>query len=443
MFPLARPYRQILTTVLLVVTTVLPTVYVLVTAWKINRPGHLRDVEVEMSRKLGLQVSLDGILYPSPGEVICQGVVIRQEEPRRKGLTEIARARSVRLRRGDRELMVETDGLRLRGETPKLAMSQLGLILQRPSDDTFDRVSLSAPTCELDFDLDRLHFTMRDVAGVFQTDRVAPTVKASYRMVAKGANTRCELSLTRDRKTEPVRTTLAIKTMDGLPLPCQVLDVFFDSTDWLGRAARVEGALTLRQTGAKDWEADFQGDLHDIDMNTLVGRRFPSHRLSGLAHVAIKSARWGDRPGQGMGWVEASGELTTGQGTMGTDLLNALATEMSFRLPEKAARPGPGSGPKTDIDFHAMGLSFEIRPDGEIRLGGALGNEFAPDTVLARQTSALAYAPRGSANVRGLIKTLVPTNASDPVMVPLTKESRVLLCFPAPPQLPPKRIEGN
>ncbi len=64
MFPLARPYRQILTTVLLVVTTVLPTVYVLVTAWKINRPGHLRDVEVEMSRKLGLQVSLDGILYP-------------------------------------------------------------------------------------------------------------------------------------------------------------------------------------------------------------------------------------------------------------------------------------------------------------------------------------------------------------------------------------------
>ncbi len=84
----------------------------------------------------------------------------------------------------------------------------------------------------------------------------------------------------------------------------------------------VEGALTLRQTGAKDWEADFQGDLHDIDMNTLVGRRFPSHRLSGLAHVGDQVGPLGDRPGQGMGWVEASGELTTGQGSMGTDLLN-------------------------------------------------------------------------------------------------------------------------
>jgi hypothetical protein len=440
MFPLARPYRQVLATFILIVTAVLPTSYVVVTAWKISRPGHLRDVEVELSRQLGLQVSLEGIRYPCPGEVVYRGIVFRQEEPRRKGLTEIARARSVRLHRGDRELMVETDGLRLRGESPKLAMAQLGLLLQRPSDASFDRVNLSAPTCDLDFDADNLHFTLRDVAGMFQTDRVAPTVKASYRMVAKGSNTRCELTLTRDRKTEPVRTTLAIKTMDGLPLPCQVLDVFFDSADWLGQSARVEGALTLRQTGAKDWEADFQGDLHDVDLGTLVGRRFPSHRLSGLAHVAIKSARWGDRPGQGLGWVDADGEITTGHGSMGAGLLNALAAEMNFRVPDKAAKLG---GRKEDVEFHAMGLTFEIRPDGEIRLGGALGNEFAPDVVLARQTSALAYAPRGAANVRGLIKTLVPTNASDPVMVPLTRESRVLLCFPAPPQLVPKRLEGN
>jgi hypothetical protein len=156
--------------------------------------------------------------------------------------------------------------------------------------------------------------------------------------------------------------------------------------------------------------------------------------------VAIKSARWGDRPGQGLGWVDADGEITTGHGSMGAGLLNALAAEMNFRVPDKAAKLG---GRKEDVEFHAMGLTFEIRPDGEIRLGGALGNEFAPDVVLARQSSALAYAPRGAANVRGLIKTLVPTNASDPVMVPLTRESRVLLCFPAPPQLVPKRLEGN
>ena len=97
--------------------------------------------------------------------------------------------------------------------------------------------------------------------------------------------------------------------MDGLPLPARVLDPFFDSTDWLGPAAKVEGTLSLRQTGARDWEADFQGDLLDVDLAALVERRFPSHRLNGLARVAIKSARWADRPGQGFGWVEARGEL--------------------------------------------------------------------------------------------------------------------------------------
>ena len=126
--------------------------------------------------------------------------------------------------------------------------------------------------------------------------------------------------------------------MEGLPLPARVLDVFFDTADWLGPDAQVEGTLTLRQTGAKDWEADFQGDLLDVDLGVLVGRRFPGQRLSGLARVALKSARWADRPGQGFGWVEAQGELTSGQGTIGIGLLRALASEMKFRFAPKLAR---------------------------------------------------------------------------------------------------------
>jgi len=442
MFPLARPYRQILMTGLLLLLAVLPTLYVLSTVWSIRRPGHVRDLEAELSQTLGLQVTMDEVAYPRPGEIVVKGPIFRQEEPRRRGLVEIARARSVRLRRGDRELVVETDGLRLRGESPKLAMAQLGVLLQRPNDGSIDRVSLNAPSCELEFALDRLRYSIRDVAGTFQTDRSAPTLKASYRMVHGGASTRCELSLSRDRSAEPVRTSLVIKTMDGLPLPGRVLDVFIDSADWIGKDARVEGALTLRQTGAKDWEAEFQGDLHDVDLGTLIGRRFPSQRLSGLAHLAVEDAKWGDRPGQGYGWIEARGELNTGQGSIGSSFLAALGSEMSFRVDQKVVGPGRGQ-PRLDMDFQALGLTFEIRPDGEIVLGGALGTDYAPDAVIVHEGMTLAYAPRGAANVRGLIKTLVPTRATDPVMIPLTTESRVLLCFPAPPQPRPKRIEGN
>jgi hypothetical protein len=445
MFPLTRPYRQAIATTALVVLTVMPTVYVVWTAWRINRSGHLHEVESEIGRPLGLHVTLEGVSYPRPGEVVYRGIVLRQEEPRNKGLTEIARARQLRLVRGHRELTLETDGLKVRGESPKLVMAQVGAMLQRSGESPYDRISLSAPTCDLDLGTEGLRYNLREVAGNFQADRTTPVVTVSYRVASKGSSTRCELTLVRDRKAEPVRTTLALKTMEGLPLPARVLDVFFDTADWLGPGAKVEGSLTLRQNGARDWEGDFQGDLLDVDLAVLVGRRFPGQYLSGLARVALKSARWADRPGQGFGWVETRGELTTGQGSIGVGLLRSLASEMKFRFAPKLAKLDDR---KPVLEFRALGLSFAMTPNGEIRFAGALGNEFAPDVVLVSPTSPLAYAPEGAANVRGLIKTLFPVSpTSDPgVMVPLTAGSRILLCLPVPPDLAAKtttRIGGN
>src|SRR3954453_7345913 len=86
MFPLTRPFRQALATLALVVLTVVPTGFVAVMAWRINRPGHVRDVEIELGRQIGLQVPLEDFRYPRPGEVVYRGIVLRQEEPRGRGL---------------------------------------------------------------------------------------------------------------------------------------------------------------------------------------------------------------------------------------------------------------------------------------------------------------------------------------------------------------------
>lgn len=443
MFPLTRPYRQAAATLALVALTVAPTLYVTSTAWKIRRPGHRHDVEAEIGRLLGLQVTLEAVSYPRPGEVVYQGVVLRHEEPRRKGLTELARADALRLRRGDHELTLEADGLTVRAESPRQAMAEVGAFLQRSGDAAYERVSLSAPTCDLDLGAGVPPYRLREVVGNFAADPGAPTVRASYRVVSKGSSTRCELTLTRDRKAEPVRTTLALKTMEGLPLPARVLDPFFDAAAWLGPEARVDGALTLRQDGAKDWEAEFQGNLLDIDLSELVGRRFPSHRLRGRARLALASARWADRPGQGYGWVEAQGELSAGPGLIGSGLLHALNREMKFRTSPRIARTL--SAGQADLDFRALAFSFTMSGDGEIRIGGGLGNEYADDVVLVGPTAPMAYAPQGAANVRGLIKTLVPVTAVNTgALVPLTEKSRMLLCLPVPPDLAAsKPIGGN
>jgi hypothetical protein len=442
MFPLSRPQRQVAATLAVLILTVAPTVFVALTAWQIGRPSHRRAVEAEISRQLGLQATVDAVRYPRPGEVVYQGVVLRQQEPRREGPIEVARAVSVRLRRGVRELTFETEGLRFRGESPRQVLAQVGALLQRSAGGPLERVSLSAPTCDLDLGAGVAPFELRDVIGDFLADPVAPTVRASYRVVSAGASPRCELTLTRDRKGETVRTSLAMKTMEGPPLPARVFDPFFDAEAWLGSGAKAEGTLTLRQEGASDWEAEFQGHLVDIDLTSLVDRRFPEHRLKGRARLTVDAARWGDRPGQGFGWVEARGELTAGPGVIGLGLIQALSSEMKFR---KAPRFGRiVTTGVIDLDFRALAFRFAMTPDGEIRITGALGDEFGQEVVLVGPTDTLAFAPEGAANVRGLIKTLFPvTEINHAVMVPLTEKSRLLLCLPVGPDLSARPIGGN
>jgi hypothetical protein len=315
-------------------------------------------------------------------------------------------------------------------------------LLQRSGDAAYERVSLSAPTCDLDLGAGVAPYRLRDVIGNFSADAVAPNVRASYRVVSQGSSTLCELTLTRDRKAEPVRTTLAFKTMEGLPLPARVLDPFFDTAVWLGPNARVDGALTLHQDGAKDWEVEFQGNLLDIDLAELVGRRFPKHRLRGKARLAVSSSQWAERPGQGFGWVQAKGELRAGPGMIGFGLLHALHTEMRFRTGPKVARTV--SAGQIDLDFSALAFNFAMTSDGEIRIGGGLGSEFSDDLVLAGTSFPLTYAPDGAANVRGLIKTLFPVTAINHAdMVPLTEKSRLLLCLPVPPDVAAKPMGGN
>jgi hypothetical protein len=412
------------------VFTMVPTAFVATMAWRINRPGHIRDVEIELGRQLGLQVTLDGVRYPRPGEILYQGIVVRQEEPRNKGLSEILRADEIRLQRADRELTLQLVNPRLRGDSPKAAMSQVGILLQRSGQVPFDRVSVTAATCQLDLGRDDLHFTVQDLAGEFSVDPSLPTAKLAFRMPSATSSTRCELTLSRDRRSEPLVTSLSLRTVEGLPLSARVLNMFFETESWLGPDATVEGTLSLRQTGSKDWQAEFQGSLLDVDLAKVIGRRFPRHRLAGRSRLVVEKARWGERPAQGPGWIEVKANLLAGQGSIGMNLLEALAREMKFRLPSRVARL---DARRTEVDFRALGLAFEMQSNGDIQIGGSLGAEFPPDAILAGATTALLSAPRGTASVHGLIKTLFPESSANPgVLVPLTAESQVLLSLPVP-----------
>jgi len=457
---MARPWRQLAATLALVVLTVAPTGYVAVTAWRIGRASHRVEVEAEVGRALGLGVAVESVRYPRPGEVAFRGVRLFGNESRGGGRVEVGRAASVRLRRGDREVALEVDGLRLRADGPRQALEDVGAMLGRAGGvgAEVDRVRLSAADCEIDLGAGVSPYRLSDLVAVYQAEADAPSLRAGFRLAgvtlgpdAVGlpvsafstvAGTRCELSLQRDRRSGRSRTTLALRTTEGLPLPARVLDPFFDARGWLGPDARVDGTLALRREGSKEWEGEFRGNLLDLDLAELVGRRFPDHRLRGRGRLAVAEAHWGDRPGQGAGWVEARGELSAGPGAIGAGLLHALNAEMKFRPAARLARVIEAG--RDDLNYRALALSFAMTGDGEIRVAGALGGDSPGDLVLVGPAAPIAYAPRGAANVRGLIKTLFPADELGRAdWVPLTEKSRMLLCLPVPPDLAARRPLGG
>ena len=174
-------------------------------AWRINRPGHIRDVEIELGRQLGLQVTLEGYVIPGPARSFIEGIVLRQEEPRRKGLIEIARAALVRLVRSDRELTLHAEGLKLRGESPKQTLAQVGALDPAVGSDSVRRDSSYGRDLRGRPRPEGLHYQVQDVAGEFLADPSRPTLRVAYRLAEPGGGTRCELTLQRDRLADPVR----------------------------------------------------------------------------------------------------------------------------------------------------------------------------------------------------------------------------------------------
>ena len=434
MLTLNRPRRQALATLALLGFTVAPTAYVARLAWRANRPAHVREVEAEIGRRLGLRVAIASARHPRPGEDVLGEVVLRQEQGRGATGLEVARARSVRVRRLDGGMSLEAEGLRVRGESPSRAVAEANALLGRVgAEAASSKLSLSAPDCEVDLGRDGPRYRLKNVYGVLPVDLSAPDLSLSYLVPGERGDTRCELTLRRDRTGDRARTTLEFRNLEGPPPSARVLGPFFDATAWLGEAARLDGRLTLRQDGSAGWEAEFVGRLLDVDLASLVGRRFPDQRLTGRAVVEIASARWADRPGaQGFGWVEARGTIATGPGTIGAGLLRALKSEMSFRV------QAPPLVPTGDVPFQHLGLAFAMTDDGEIRLDGHLGPGYPPDAVVvdARKLTPIASAPEGVANVRGLIRTLFPTDDDQAdVLVPDTPESRLLRYLPAPPTI--------
>ncbi len=358
--------------------------------------------------------------------MLYRGLVLRQEEQPRE-LTELARVESARIGRVGADLHIEADGLKLHAGGARQAIELLGKFARNTEKASeIEHVTIVAPACEIEIGAGSgvVRYMLQELAGSFQTKSDAPSLTASYRVaVDEEASTRCELLVSRDRKTGG--NVVSFRTMEGPALPAKILDPFFSTREWIGAKSRVEGCLTLSRPRGTDgeWEAVFEGTLGDIELGRLIDDRDPTYRLTGPARLLIRKARWSNRPGQGFGWSEMQGELAAGPGAIGVGLLRSFSREMRFRLNAKMER---SLERRVEVAYRSLGVVFDLGSDGQLEIKGGLGDEFPSQAVLVLgdQITPLAFAPQGLASTRGLVRALFPAPAD--VLVPGTAEAQAL-----------------
>jgi hypothetical protein len=429
MFASPRLWRQGAATAALIGLSIVPTVLVAGYAWRVRRPGHAREAEVALSRRLSHPVALESVRYPRPGEEDFRGLVLRREDGRGASsrLATLASIDRLRARADGTRLVLRADGLRLVAEHPGALVGSLDALLVRLLDGR-ERVELIAPQARIETGRDDAPVTMtwRELAAVLGREAETMSLALSFHIGDGTEASRCELALTRTAEAGVPVVRLRVQTTDG-PVPARVLDPLLDATAWFGDAAEIQGVLTFERRGAGDWDAEFRGAIRAIDLAALARGRFEGLQLTGRAALEIDAARWSGLPhGQGRGWREARGRFRAEHGAIGRDLLAGLAREMRFRTLE------PGEFAPDAIIYDAIGLAFALNERGEIACRGALGEGFAPEAVAVRGggTIALLGAPDGVASVHGLWKVLY--RPSDDVLVPVTAESQLLRHLPLP-----------
>ncbi|MFM7591621.1 MAG: hypothetical protein ACKO85_07485, partial [Isosphaeraceae bacterium] len=394
----------------------------------------VRDVEVRLSQMLGMQVGLEAVRYPRPGEMVLLHPVFRQEEPRGKVFREVARARYMVVRQENDQIFVEASQMALQADHAESAMARLGSLLQKsPSgDQPTTRLNFSVDTCSVSLEESAtgkpFQANWEKVAGWLENRPGQAVLQTSGWVGQADKPSRCELKITRRRQGEKATSQVEVATMEGPALESGLISPLFDTAGWFGEKSQISGRLILIQVEDMPWQAEFSGTIDQIDLSRTVTGRFGPHRLSASGRAHIIKAQWGSRPGQGSGWREIQGDLTAGSGFVSHGLLLSMGQQMKFRiLPEwiRASQPGE------TIDFTSIGLQFHLSPDGVIKFSGACGPDFGRDVVatsiIKERPKAIVAAPDSIVTVRGLIKTLFPVDfAQAELLVPSTRESQAL-----------------
>lgn len=367
--------RRAVARMLFAFTCALPT---LITCWLILltwTPWYgdyrRRQLEQELSTRLGISVSIQQMEYPTPTAMRLVGVQLHDPESQ----VEIARIRSVTWATGNDQRVLYFSQPELRSaQLPQLWQAIHQRFLCQP-DLTTSPLRMIAKDLTIRSETGPLTLEKIDAGLTPHDQRVIAWLQCTP--AASKDNKQFVVEVTRDRSGAMASTDWQLRSPD-LPLPCSPLAECLPIVRNLGTQATFTGQLrwTISHNQSRSqnhWSLDLSGSRLDrVDLSELT--HSVPHRLSGTASIQLE--RGLIVPGES---VDLSGTLVAAQGLIGQSLLQAARNELRFAI-AAGFDELPG-----DLPYERIGLRFDwFGP--QLALAGIAGKlrgyEFLDDGVV-------------------------------------------------------------
>lgn len=355
MFRLSDSTRRLVTLALFVLLCAGPMVtFSALGVWR-RLPGRIESEQRRLSLLLGQPVKLQSLRHLSPSAVLYEGLEIHDPE------TAAVLVRCDRLRVARQSSSLDESG-KLVGPRLRLTAGQLAIgaesmrslwplmerLLQRRMGEGPPQIDLVAESVAISGA--EAVFPLKQVRSRVTLRSEASQIELGLRVEGYETPKPVYLRIVRNRQLSPPVDGFDVFTGEG-PLPCALFAAVFPVFGGLGKGARFQGYLVANRA-ADGWEGEVLGQLQNVDLKELVGRRFP-HEMSGAGLMELERVRF--RAGR---VVSAQGAFHASNGRIGRSLINALRSQLQLQ------GDFAGSGSGSLVPYEELGLRFYFDAGG-------------------------------------------------------------------------------
>lgn len=398
---------------------VLPTTGLLAWSTGLKTAAHQLQCRQALSERLGLDVRFERASYPQPGLTRFEPFELADAETGEW----VLRCRFLDMISSGRKIAIDPHEVEL---AAKHADKLRRLVTRRLTHEIPGEASLSLLPTQVTLTSADASQTYDDVAGRIEMADEGATATLRFRLPEHEEGEPPLFSISRRRTDSGMGTTAKLATL-GAELPVSMLSPWLDLTGLLGADATFQGTLAIDEEEGQ-YGCQAAGVLADIDLERLIGRRFPQH-IVGRATIEIKRVRL-----ESGRLVEAMGVIRSPLGEIGGSLLLAAVDMLGCQPGAAPAGKLPFASGRND-EYRNLALSFRIDERG-LLLTSLSSAQPAGALLLNKRGTAILTSPMdGPVPLVQLVRALSP--ASD-LLVPATKEtSQLTRWLPLPPVIRP------